>query len=170
MIFDSKRRQTAELEAEEATALAEAPRAERSVAPDDLQASPQSATRRVDEEVYQTEDPPVERMSGRTDPRHAALRGSSDADDLAPLFSTDVADDFRRVWDAVQIGFVDDPRKAVRDADELVNRVLQSLTETFRGERGRVEDQVAQGDAVSTENLRMALRRYRSFLHRLLSL
>ncbi|MBB3181823.1 hypothetical protein [Variovorax sp. Sphag1AA] len=169
MIFDSKRRQSAELEAEEATALAEAPRAGRAVAPDDLQASPPGAMRRVDEEVYQTEAPPVERMNARIDPGHAALR-SSDADDLEPLFSTDAADDFRRGWDAVQIGFVDDPRKAVKDADELVNRVLHSLSETFRGERGRLEAQVTQADSISTEDLRMALRRYRSFLHRLLSL
>ncbi|MEJ8814492.1 hypothetical protein WKW77_25670 [Variovorax ureilyticus] len=170
MIFDSKRRQTSELEAEEATALAEAPRA--AVAPDDVQTLPASKGRAPDQD-YRPDDPAVERRdatNARTDGRPATPRRQEDADDLEPLFATDVAADFRRGWDAVQIGFVDDPRKAVKDADDLVNRVLQSLSETFRGERGRVEAQVAHAGPVSTEDLRVALRRYRSFLHRLLSL
>ena len=55
-------------------------------------------------------------------------------------------------------------------ADELVHQVLRSLSETFTGERSRLEAQVTQADSSSTEDLRVALRRYRSFLHRLLSL
>lgn len=173
MIFDSKRRQTEEREAEEATALAEAPRAGRAVAPDDVQSLPASRDRALDQEDDRPDDPAFERRDATeamTGGRPATARREQEVDDLEPLFATDVAADFRRGWDAVQIGFVDDPRKAVKDADDLVNRVLQSLSETFRGERGRVEAQVAQAGPVSTEDLRVALRRYRSFLHRLLSL
>jgi hypothetical protein len=89
---------------------------------------------------------------------------------LAPLFLPDVAKDFRSRWDAVQISFVDDPRQAVRQADELVAQVMKSLAETFSNERAKLEGQVDQTDKASTENLRVALRRYRSFFERLLSL
>jgi hypothetical protein len=89
---------------------------------------------------------------------------------LAPLFASDVAGDFRSRWDAVQIGFVDDPRQAVRQADELVAQVMKSLAESFSAERARFEGQLEQKDSASTENLRVALRRYRSFFQRLLSL
>ena len=90
---------------------------------------------------------------------------------LAALFLGPVAEDFRRRWDAVQIGFVDDPRQAVREADELVRQMLKNLAQTFSDERAGLD---AQGDGAadgaSTEKLRLALRRYRSFMQRLLSL
>jgi hypothetical protein len=89
---------------------------------------------------------------------------------LAPLFLPDAAGSFRARWDAVQIGFVDDPKQAVRKADELVAQVMKSLAETFSNERAELEGQVDQTEQASTENLRVALRRYRSFFQRLLSL
>jgi hypothetical protein len=89
---------------------------------------------------------------------------------LAPLFLTNVAEDFRSRWDAVQIGFVDDPRQAVHKADELVAQVMKSLAETFSSERAKIESQSNDTDDTTTENLRVALRHYRSFFQRLLSL
>jgi hypothetical protein len=89
---------------------------------------------------------------------------------LAALFASDVAGNFRSRWDAVQIGFVDDPKQAVRQADELVAQVMKTLAESFSSERARIESQLDQPDSTSTEDLRMALRRYRSFFQRLLSL
>lgn len=89
---------------------------------------------------------------------------------LAPLFLPNVAKDFRSRWDAVQSSFVDDPRQAVRQGDELVAQVMKSLAETFSSERAKLEGQVDQTDKASTEDLRVALRRYRSFFERLLSL
>lgn len=94
----------------------------------------------------------------------------SEDEKLAPLFLPDVSKDFRSHWDAVQISFVDDPRQAVRQADELVAQVMKGLAETFSNERAKLEAQVDQTDKASTENLRVALRRYRSFFERLLSL
>jgi hypothetical protein len=95
----------------------------------------------------------------------------ADDDTLAPLFTTDATRDFRARWDAVQIGFVDDPKQAVREADELVRQMLQNLAQTFSDERAGLD---AQGDGAadtgSTEKLRLALRRYRAFMQRLLSL
>jgi hypothetical protein len=93
-----------------------------------------------------------------------------EGEQLAPLFLPDVAKDFRSHWDAVQSSFVDDPRQAVRQGDELVAQVMKSLAETFSTERAKLEGQVDQTDKASTEDLRVALRRYRSFFERLLSL
>jgi hypothetical protein len=95
---------------------------------------------------------------------------ASGAEHLAALFDPDVAGRFRARWDEVQIGFVDDPRQAVRQADELVAQVMKSLAETFSSERASLEGQLEETDSASTENLRVALRRYRSFFQRLLSL
>jgi hypothetical protein len=89
--------------------------------------------------------------------------------ELAPLFLPDVAKEFRSRWDTVQRGFVDDPRQAVRQGDELVVQVMKSLAETFSHERAMLEGQLDQTDKASTETLRIALRRYRSFFERLLS-
>jgi hypothetical protein len=89
---------------------------------------------------------------------------------LAPLFMPEAADDFRSRWDAIQIGFVDDPNRAVRNADELVAQVMKSLAETFSRERDQLEAQFRESEDTSTENLRIALCRYRSFFQRLLSL
>lgn len=89
---------------------------------------------------------------------------------LAALFAPDAAQAFQKRWDEVQIGFVDDPTQAVQRADELVAQVMRSLAETFSSERAKLEGEDQQNDQVSTENLRVALRHYRSFFQRLLSL
>ena len=89
---------------------------------------------------------------------------------LAPLFSPEAANEFRTRWDQVQFSFVDDPKRAVREGDELVAQVMRSLAQSFSQERTRLEQDLGHTDAGSTENLRVALRRYRSFFQRLLSL
>lgn len=86
-----------------------------------------------------------------------------------PLFSADEAQGFRSRWDAVQTEFVDEPRKSVQEADHLVESVIQRLSQVFTDERGKLETQWESGDNVSTEDLRLALQRYRSFFTRLLS-
>lgn len=89
---------------------------------------------------------------------------------LAALFPPETAEAFRSDWDAVQIGFVDDPRKAVQQADELVAKVMKSLAESFANQRASIEADVGRDEQGDTENLRVALRRYRSFFERLLSI
>jgi len=117
-------------------------------------------------------DRPTSRGDAGEEPLIETRRSSvrSEEEELASLFLPDVAKDFRAHWDAVQIGFVDDPKQAVRKADELVAQVMKCLAETFSAERVQLEDQLDQTDETSTENLRVALRRYRSFFQRLLSL
>jgi hypothetical protein len=87
-----------------------------------------------------------------------------------PLFSEPEMGDFRSQWSKVQTGFVDEPRRTVEDADKLVAAVMQRLAEGFANERSGLEKQWDQGDNVSTEDLRVALQRYRSFFDRLLKL
>jgi hypothetical protein len=87
----------------------------------------------------------------------------------APLFAADGVKDFRAKWDAIQVSFVDEPRQAVQHADNLVAETMKRLAEMFAVERARLEGQWDRGDKVSTEDLRLALRRYRSFFGRLLS-
>jgi hypothetical protein len=86
-----------------------------------------------------------------------------------PLFSQEEAGNLRTKWDAIQVGFVDEPRRAVEDADSLVAMAMKRLAEQFAEERSRLEGQWDRGGDVSTEDLRIALRRYRSFFGRLLS-
>jgi hypothetical protein len=86
-----------------------------------------------------------------------------------PLFAGNDTQDFRSRWEKIQIGFVDEPRKAVEQADELVASTIKRLAEMFAGERQKLESEWDKNDNVSTEDLRVALRRYRSFFDRLLS-
>jgi hypothetical protein len=86
-----------------------------------------------------------------------------------PLFTDDDSANFRTEWRALQADFVDDPREAVRRADELVAQVIQNLATTFAERKSSLEGQWQQGEQVDTEELRQALKRYRSFFDRLLS-
>jgi hypothetical protein len=93
----------------------------------------------------------------------------SETDEQAALFSQDESKELYAKWDAVQVGFVDEPRQAVERADSLVAGAMKRLAEMFAEERARLEGQWDRGDDVSTEELRLALRRYRAFFGRLLS-
>jgi hypothetical protein len=89
---------------------------------------------------------------------------------LAPLFTQHATTDFRSRWDVIQRGFVDDPQEAVRAGDDLVAQVIKSLSESFSEQRAELEDEMNQTETSSTENRRLAFRRYRSFFDRLLSI
>ncbi len=95
---------------------------------------------------------------------------AQDDTQFEPLFTQEAATDFRSRWDLVQRSFVDNPQEAVNAGDELVAQVIGSLAETFSTQRSQLESELKQTDQTSTENLRLALRRYRSFFERLLSI
>jgi hypothetical protein len=106
------------------------------------------------------QDRPLERQAAdRPAPRTEAT----------PLFPSNEADGFRSRWDSIQASFVDQPRQAVEQADSLVAEVIKRLADSFASERGKLEEQWGRGDDVDTEDLRLALQRYRSFFDRLLS-
>jgi hypothetical protein len=85
------------------------------------------------------------------------------------LFAEDELLGLRSRWDEVQSGFVDDPKDCVQKADGLVSDVVDQLTTGFSEARSRLEAQWARGEEASTEDLRLALKRYREFFERLLA-
>jgi hypothetical protein len=99
--------------------------------------------------------------------------GNGSNADLEPLFAGDVERDFRTRWRDIQSGFVDEPRPAVEKADQLVAELMQRLAQSFSEQRKNLEHQweasEKTSDKISTEDLRVALTRYRSFFERLLS-
>jgi hypothetical protein len=86
------------------------------------------------------------------------------------LFSVEETGDFRWRWSEIQVGFVDEPRRAVEEADKLVASAIQRLAQIFTAEKSKLEGEFKRGDNVSTEDLRVALQQYRSFFSRLLSI
>ena len=105
------------------------------------------------------EDRPVEARSFESDEPHRD----------GPLFPASDAEAMRSRWAEIQGAFVDEPRRAVEQADGLVAEAIKRLAEMFAEERDRLERQWDRGDDVDTEELRQALQRYRSFFTRLLA-
>lgn len=110
-----------------------------------------------------------ERAAGRAQP--PADRAQPPVDrGPTPLFADADLTGYRSRWGAIQTGFVDEPRRAVEQADALVSELMTRLTETFTNERRNLEGQWEKADKVSTEDLRIAMQRYRSFFERLLTM
>lgn len=94
----------------------------------------------------------------------------ADGEERVALLPKADCDRMRGEWNAIQAGFVDEPRSAVERADNLVATAMKQLAETFAAERSRLEGAWDCGGQVSTEDLRVALQRYRSFFNRLLTI
>jgi hypothetical protein len=108
------------------------------------------------------------------EPAPEELRGPAGTamkpEEKVELLAASEAQQLRSRWEKIQTGFVDEPRKAVQDADALVAQTTKQLADSFSRERTKLEKEWDRGDDVSTENLRIALRRYRSFFDRLLAM
>lgn len=115
-----------------------------------------------------------ERTPERTDANRMSrdkTKTQTSEEDFAALFEDNEAEKFHSQWLAVQTRFVDDPRAAVQEADELVAAVIKSITRSFADRRISLENQWKSGENnTTTEDLRIAIKRYRSFFNRLLSL
>jgi hypothetical protein len=130
-------------------------------------------------------DQPVMEIPGKKDPsdrpsstkevvkdlerREGTTGKPADIDKSTPLFPENEAKDFRNRWTEIQAAFVDEPRRAVEQGDALVADVIKRVASSFADERSKLEGQWGRGDNVSTEDLRVALQRYRAFFDRLLS-
>jgi hypothetical protein len=115
---------------------------------------------------------PVRQVDGTAaaiPPAPASTSSTSNEPERGQLFSAEEAANLRSRWDAIQVGFVDEPRRSVQEADSLIATAMKRLAEQFTAERSTLERQWDRGGDVSTEDLRIALRRYRSFFGRLLS-
>src|ERR1700683_3070480 len=78
-----------------------------------------------------------------------------DNEEMGPLLPADEAGTFRACWEKIQVGFVDEPRRAVEQADNLVAETMQRLAETCAKERENLEHRWDRGGEVSTEDLRL---------------
>jgi hypothetical protein len=108
--------------------------------------------------------------AGEAEMKRPPMKPTTPVDDgHASLFRDNDAADLRKRWSDIQGGFVDEPRKAVEQADTLVADVMKRLAEGFTSERSTLEKQWDRGDNVTTEDLRVALQKYRSFFDRLLA-
>ena len=123
-------------------------------------------------DVVDTPDEPVENEQRVREEQEAENKSAVTAmnEGLEPLFDDNEAEKFRTQWLNIQSKFVDNPRESVREADELVAGVLKSVTMGFHERRTALEKQWNNGDKVSTEDMRLSLKRYRSFFERLLTL
>jgi hypothetical protein len=113
---------------------------------------------------------PVRSERSASDSPANSHRGASGSAEATALFPEDQLHDFEARWNDIQTDFVDEPRSAVQKADSLVASTMHELAEAFSRERSDLEQQWDRGDNISTEDLRVAFQRYRSFFRRLLSL
>ncbi|MFI6105243.1 hypothetical protein [Streptomyces sp. NPDC051310] len=114
--------------------------------------------------------PDVPAYPGESSPTPSAGGAESDQQEDAPqLLDSDDQDRFRERWQSIQNEFVDDPREAVHKADALVADVMQQLASNFADHKRDLEGQWNRGEEANTEDLRMALHKYRSFFNRLLT-
>jgi hypothetical protein len=111
-----------------------------------------------------TADLAAEQAEGRSE-----RVGRSADEERTPLLGDASARALMDRWDEIQAQFVDSPRESVEHADALVAEAIHELTRSFADERAQLESQWEGGEDVATEELRQALRRYRSFFHRLLA-
>ena len=84
------------------------------------------------------------------------------------LIPAERAESYNSRWNELKSEFVDEPLRAVRGANQLVGEVLDELEELFRRQRADLEHGL-DSEQTTTEDLRQALGRYRSFFDRLLS-
>jgi hypothetical protein len=111
--------------------------------------------------------------AGRYTRQHGDQPGQHDHDgreDSVSVLDPSASDRLRGQWTEVQASFVDEPRRAVTEADQLVGEVLDEVSRVFRDQRSALEAEWSGNNEPGTEELRQALRRYREFFDRLLSL
>jgi hypothetical protein len=136
--------------------------------PDNLPASADTVDPEREEQADEGAESEAARLSGAPSPPAGEREPEADGE-RSPLLPQGEAAEFQSRWEALQTGFVDEPRHAVQEGDTLVAELMQRLANSFAEERQSLETQWDRGDDVSTEDLRIALQRYRSFFDRLLS-
>jgi hypothetical protein len=111
---------------------------------------------------------PIVTPNPEEDRRGQDMHDDESRADTTPYLNDQASSQANERWRRVQAEFVDDPRKSVAEAHELVGDLMQRIVDSFAQERKQLEGQWSKGDSVSTEDLRVCLQRYRSFFSRLL--
>jgi hypothetical protein len=133
--------------------------------PDILQGMPMSETATADAPL----DDPIVHETSLVEPGNYSAPVSAVAESPAPLLNREDSEQLRTRWNEIQGKFVDEPRDAVQQADELVAEVVQKIIKMFASEHSSLDSQWNQGMDVSTEDLRKALQHYRAFFNRLVA-
>lgn len=156
----------------------------RSVTTEDLVREPQDRGRTDEPESSDTPEP-REPMTDEFPAQHepesmateepetteaTATRQETTGPQRTALFENEDADRFQESWRGLQSDFVDDPRAAVQQADELVAEVMQTLAANFAERKRSLEEQWSRGEDVQTEELRISLQQYRAFFQQLLAI
>ncbi|WP_329595215.1 hypothetical protein OG298_02940 [Streptomyces sp. NBC_01005] len=128
---------------------------------------PGEATEAHPDRPSEEDDRPPPSGTDRSAAREGEEEEGGEGEGEEPLLGSEQAG-FRDRWQRIQGTFVDDPREAVGAADTLVAEVMQALATTFSERKQGLEGQWQRGEEVPTEELRVALQRYRSFFNRLL--
>jgi hypothetical protein len=131
-----------------------------------VRTDPSADSPREENEPLTTVDEPP---TARSEPSQMETEPSSEPSTERSLLADNDLSGLRSRWDDVQAAFVDNPKECVQKADTLVAEVVEQLTTGFSEARSRLEAQWARGESASTEDLRVALKRYRDFFQRLLS-
>jgi hypothetical protein len=124
-------------------------------------------TTQVEEPISTSSSISTAELAPKPGPKLAAKSTTSDT--VGPLLQPEFVQDLRKRWDGVQASFVDEPRTAVRQADELVASAIKRLADSFTEAKNNLEGQWARGDDANTEDLRVALKKYRTLFQKLLS-
>ena len=72
-------------------------------------------------------------------------------------------------WQTIQMEFVDKPKGTVAKADQLIEEVIDRLEQLLTQKRDELKQEWGRSDEPTTEELRLALQHYRTFLNQLLS-
>ena len=90
------------------------------------------------------------------------------ATDGAPLIAAAQEHDFLERWSRAQIGFVEDPRQAVSDAEALFEDIMAAQREALEARRSDLTGQ-SHDNGADTEDLRLAMRGYGQLVSMLLA-
>jgi hypothetical protein len=101
--------------------------------------------------------------------RPDVVPGAAAEEDAAPLLEAGQAADFERRWEELQAGFVDQPGRALYDAEQLITELMQAISSGLTAGRSQRETAPDGLESASTEDLRLAFVRYRSLFQRLIS-
>lgn len=142
---------------------------ERKLSTSDIAAATDRDVRPETRRVPVDQNPRVTAPASTPQPTPAADGPRMTEEPVAQLFAAEDAAAYRTRWSGIQTGFVDEPRHAVEEADSLVAEVMKRLADSFATARQDLEKQWERSDQVSTEDLRLAMRRYRAFFERLLA-
>ena len=123
----------------------------------------------VNQSAAPTVPPPASATTDRHVEQPRSVRPQNADSHHAVLFEEGEISRLRSRWADIQSGFVDEPRQAVKEADGLVVDLTTRLTKMFAAARAALERQWDSNNEVTTEDLRIALKRYHAFFDRLLS-